>query len=86
MGMMYPFFFLLKKLGLLRITREEELVSCQLLSVCLCVHPMPSHSDSVCLQVQFECAESVCLQMKSECHFGVAPWIDSTVLAKETLC
>ena len=30
MGMMYPFFLLLRKLGLLRITREEELVCCQL--------------------------------------------------------
>ena len=28
MGMMYPFFLILKKLGMLRISREEELVCC----------------------------------------------------------
>ena len=28
MGMMYPFFLLLRKFNLLRITREEELVRC----------------------------------------------------------
>ena len=42
MGMMYPFFFLLKKFGMLRITREEELVSCPKLNDCLRMHAIPS--------------------------------------------